>query len=113
MNFLIAEFVRSNKIRRYKRSLILKEKQLNKAFEMIRKYQLSELFVQEYVKNSDHPIQNKELIDLLKTDYTDDDKLHLAVLYASPLGYEEPDGLGQKTFKVIQELNFQNDIQQI
>lgn len=102
-----------DKIRRYKRALKLRERQLNKAMNMIRKHQLSELFVQEYVKNSEIPVPKEEIVELLQNDDTNDDKLHLAVLYASPLGYEVPDGLGSTTFKVIQELNFQNDIAQI
>ena len=83
------------------------------AMDMIRKHQISELFIKEYVKNSQEPVPKKDLIDLLSQDETDDDRLHLAVLYASPLGYDVPDGLGSKAFKVIQELNFQQDIKTI
>lgn len=80
---------------------------------MIRKHQLSELFVQEYVMHSDGPISKQEIVELLHHEDTDDDKLHISVLYSSPLGYEAPDGLGSKAFKILQELNFQTDIQQI
>ena len=80
---------------------------------MIRKNHLSELFVKEYVNISEQPDQKQEIIELLQQKETNRDKLHLAVLYASPLGYEVPDGLGSKAFKVIQELNFLNDISNI
>lgn len=90
-----------------------REKQLDKAMNMIRKHQLSELFVKEYVKNTVGPVHKNDIVELLNNEDTDDDKLHLAVLYASPLGYEVPDGLGSKAFKGIQELNFQSDISNI
>lgn len=86
------------KINRYKKTLIEREKQLNKAMNMIRKHQLSESFVKEYVDISEKPDQKQEIIELLQRKETNTDKLHLAVLYASPLGYEVPDGLGSKAF---------------
>jgi hypothetical protein len=101
------------KVRRYKKSLLEREKQLNKAINMIRTHQLSEIFVQEYVQSSELPVPKQEIIELLQHKETIDDKLHLAVLYASPLGYEVPDGLGSKAFKVIQELDFLRDISNI
>ena len=39
--------------------------------------------------------------------------MHLAVLYASPLGYEEADGRGGKRFKTMQQLRFPNELAQI
>lgn len=102
-----------DKVRRYKKSLLEREKQLNRAITMIRKHQLSEIFVQEYVQSSEQPVPKQEIVELLQHKETIDDKLHLAVLYASPLGYEVPDGFGSKTFKVIQELDFLRDISNI
>lgn len=102
-----------DKIRRYKKALVTREKQLNKAMSMIREHQLAEVFVQEYVKSSETPVAKEEIVELLQHKDADDDKLHLAVLYASPLGYEVPDGLGSNAFKVIQELNFKDDINNI
>ena len=98
----------SEKLRLYKRTLKLRETQLTKAFKIIRKQQLSNM-----LNNWDGSIQNSDMLELINNDDIIDDKLHLGVLYASPLGYEEPDGLGQKVFKVIQELDFVNDIKQI
>jgi hypothetical protein len=102
-----------DKVRRYKKALFTKDLQLNKAMNMIRQHQLAEVFVQEYVKSSDAPIAKEEIVELLEHKDAEDDKVHLAVLYASPLGYEVPDGLGLKTFKPIQELNFKDDIKNI
>lgn len=42
-----------------------------------------------------------------------DDQLHVAVLYSSPLGYEEADSKGGTKFKPLQPLAFEKDIDQI
>ena len=90
-----------------------RDKQLKKAMNMIRKHQLAEIFLHEYVNSNEESITKREIIDVLENQKVDDDKLHLAVLHASPLGYEIPDGLGRKTFKCVQELDFTNDIDNI
>jgi predicted membrane GTPase involved in stress response len=69
--------------------------------------------VKEYVKNAQENVSKDEIIDLLEHNDADDEKLHLSILYASPLGYEVADGLGGKKFKQIAELDFPNDLQQI
>lgn len=78
---------------------------------MIRKDQRAKVFENEDVNSSKK--DNLDILKLFPQMNTRNDKMHLAVLYASPLGYEVPDGMGSKTFKVIQELDFQNDISNI
>jgi hypothetical protein len=50
---------------------------------------------------------------LMKLANKESEQLHLAVLYSSPLGYEEADSKGGTKFKSLQELSFVKDIERI
>ena len=78
---------------------------------MIRKDQRAKVFENKDVNSSEK--DNLDILKLFPQKDARDDKMHLAVLYASPLGYEVPDGMGSKAFKVIQELDFQGDVSNI
>lgn len=54
----------------------------------------------------------KEL-NMLKFANKPNEQVHLAVLYSSPLGYEEADNKGGIKFKSLQELSFEKDIERI
>ncbi|CAI2386019.1 unnamed protein product [Moneuplotes crassus] len=102
------------KIKRYKRTLIEREKVLSKALKLIRKDQRMILFEGgNKSQERETPLKSSKILEFLPQKNLNLDKLHLAVLYASPLGYEVPDGMGSKAFKVIQELDFHNDINHI
>lgn len=101
-------------MKRYKRTLIEREKLLSKALKLIKKDQRKTLFERdESPVKGEVPMEGSEILKFLPRKNLNEDKMHLAVLYASPLGYEIPDGMGSKAFKVIQELNFHNDINNI
>ena len=52
-------------------------------------------------------------MQIMKFSEFKEEKLHLSVLYSSPLGYEEADGKGGTKFKSLQPLSFEKDIDQI
>lgn len=102
------------KVKRYKRTLIEREKLLSKALKLLRRDKRKILFESEDPHGNGIPtLENNDIMSFLPQKNLNEDKLHLAVLYASPLGYEVPDGMGSKAFKVIQELNFHSDINNI
>lgn len=69
--------------------------------------------VEEYIKRNGANCKTDEILELLKYADAKEEQLHLAVLYSSPLGYEEADGKGSTVFKPLQELSFEKDIEQI
>ncbi|CAI2358952.1 unnamed protein product [Moneuplotes crassus] len=102
------------RVKKIKKKIIEKEKLISRALKLIRKDQRRSLFEnQNSFEDAIVPMQSNDIVDFLSQDNRNMDKLHLAVLYASPLGYEVVDKTGSKTFKVIQELNFHNDIDNI
>lgn len=67
----------------------------------------------EYIKSNESDCKTEEILQLLKYADVEDDQMHLAVLYSSPLGYEEADSKGGMIFKPLAELSFEKDIDQI
>lgn len=93
--------------------MVKKDEEIFLLKKIIKKCKISEQLVEEYIKSSGKDCKTDELLQLLKYSDVKDDKLHLAVLYSSPLGYEEADGKGGTKFKSLQELSFEKDIEQI
>ena len=69
--------------------------------------------MEEYIKRNGVDCKPNEILELLKYADSKEDQLHLAVLYSSPLGYEEADSKGGIAFKSLQELSFEKEIDQI
>jgi hypothetical protein len=95
------------------KEVVKKDEEIFILKKIIKKCKISEQLVEEYIKSSGKDCKTDELLQLLKYSDVKDEKLHLAVLYSSPLGYEEADSKGGTKFKSLQELSFEKDIEQI
>ena len=101
------------------------EQQIQKAYQenvklkqVVQQYTVTRDLLKEYLSKNDvinmeKEIIREEVLRLLQTQEVKDEKMHLAVLYSSPLGYEEADGRGGKRFKPMQQLRFTNELAQI
>lgn len=95
------------------KELLTKEDEIRGLKKVIKQLKISEQLVEEYIKSSGKDCQTEEILQLLKYADVKDDQMHLAVLFSSPLGYEEADGKGSTKFKPLHELSFEKDIDQI
>ena len=100
-------------IKRLEKEILKKEEETDKLKKVIKRYKISEQLIEEYVKSSAEECKPMEILQLFKNNNVTDDQMHLAVLYSSPLGYEEADSKGGTQFKALQQLSFEKDIDQI
>ena len=65
--------------------------------------------MQQYIQDSKgKPWEEikKDIKEIIKRTKVDDERLHVAILFSSPLGYDKANGMGGKIFLPLNEIPF-------
>lgn len=65
--------------------------------------------MQQYIQESKGKTREeikRDIKEIIKRTKVDDERLHVAILFSSPLGYEKANGMGGKIFLPVNEIPF-------